>query len=60
MKVHVRLRGNNVATGVILTPNDTICVEDGRVRVQWDDNGEITHCPLHVLEYHITQKDTES
>jgi hypothetical protein len=47
--VHVRLR-NSEATGRILTPDDSIWVEAGRVRVQWDDTEEITHVLIdHLL-----------
>jgi hypothetical protein len=44
---HVRLRrGQAKATGVVIG-NST---DTDRVQVQWDDTGEVTHCPKANLE----------
>ena len=41
----VRLRGRE-ATGVVIDKSP----DDYRVRVQWDDTGEVTHCLKRNLE----------
>ena len=44
---HVRLRrGQAKATGVVIGNSTDI----DRIQVQWDDTGEVTHCPKANLE----------
>ena len=44
---HVRLRrGQAKATGAVIGNSTDI----DRVQVQWDDTGEVTHCPKANLE----------
>jgi hypothetical protein len=44
---YVRLRrGQAKATGVVIGTSTDI----DRVQVQWDDTGEVTHCPKANLE----------